>query len=478
MAKIVNQGSTLPAGFPMARNTALLVASSAVSKLLTFICILAITRYLGPELFGKYSFAYALVAMLSFGSELGLSSFTMREVAADPASARLFFPNIMAVRLLLALVTFGVVVALGHVVTHDPAARIAIVLFAVAMMLDALADGLTSFQYAFQQMAFPCAATMARPVVVLGAVLLSARFHLGLGFVVGATVIGAAAAVAVLFLAPSREFWTPRPSLHFGFMYPMLVNALPYAGMALITNMYFRIDILMLSKMKGDAETGLYGAAYRIMESLLFISTAVNTAALPAMSAMLATAPEKVHVMYRTSLRWLVLLGLPMAVGLTVLAQPVMALLGKGFVVAAPALQVLSWALLLIFVNHLTGVVLTAVGWQRLLVKVFAMALAANVALNLILIPPYGRMGAAWVTLLCECALLPALLLLARSHLHLAELLHGFWRPCVAAAGMGCFCWYFAGLSLAAVVPCGAAVYGLLLLACNVLRPDPRTEVI
>jgi O-antigen/teichoic acid export membrane protein len=149
-----------------------------------------------------------------------------------------------------------------------------------------------------------------------------------------------------------------------------------------------------------------------------------------------------------------------------------MGLFGPGFVDAAPCLRVLAWALMLMFVNRFTGTLLTAAGRQGMLVKLCAVVLVANVVLNLLLIPRYGRMGAAWVTLLCECGFLPTLLLLSRRYLDLGRLRKGLWRPCLAAAGMGGFCWYFGGLSLLALVPCGAAVYGLLLAATYLLRAE------
>ena len=470
MAKVLQQPDIMPVPRTVAFNSTLLAIATVVTKVLTFTYILIIARYLGPELFGKYSFAYSFVAMLSFGSELGLASFTVREVAGDPSAARRLFSNMFAVRLLLALATFAVVVSLGQIMGQDAAARLAVLIFAVAMVLDAFAEGLTSFFFAFQRMLFPSIATIFRACVVLGAVVLFAHAGLGLGPIVGATVIGAIVTSVILGLAFARQFWIPRPDLQLGFLRTMLWTALPYAGMALITNMLFRIDIVMLSVMKGDVETGLYGAAYRIMESLLFISTAVNSASLPAMSRVLAATPAEIEGIFQRSFRWLVWLGLPMAVGLTLVAEPIMGLFGAQFKGAAPCLQVLAWALLLMFVNRFTGTLLTAAGWQRLLVKICAVALVANVLLNLLLIPKFGRMGAAWVTLLCECGLMPALLLLARRYLDLRNLLHGLWRPCLAAAAMAGFCWYFNGLPLAVLVSCGAAVYGIFLVATYLFR--------
>jgi O-antigen/teichoic acid export membrane protein len=378
----------------------------------------------------------------------------------------------LAVRLVLALATFGVIVALGRLVAADAVTRLAIVLFALAMILDAVTEGLTSFFFAFERMVYPSAAAILRAGAILAAVALCAYGGMGLGGVVGATAIGAGAATLAMTVAFAGQFFVPRLRLDLGFIRSMLRNAMPYVAMALITNIFFRIDMVMLSLMKGDLETGLYGAAYRIMESLLFISTAVNSAALPAMSRVLVAAPSEVGVIFRGSFRWLVWLGLPMTVGLTVLASPIMALFGEGFVAAASTLQVLAWAVLLMFVNHLSGTLLTAAGKQRMLVWICAVALILNVLLNLKFIPRYGRMGAAWVTFLCECGFLPALVFAARRYLDLRILVSGMWRPCLTAGAMGVFCWYFSDLPLAAVVPCGAAVYGLLLAASYLLRPE------
>lgn len=451
-------------------NSVLLATATVVTKALTFSYIFIIMRYLGPERYGKYCLAYSFVAMLAFGSELGLASFTVREVAAKPSSGRQFFANMLSIRLVLALVTFVLTVSLGLVVTPAAPARVGIFLFALAMILDAVSEGMTSFFLAFQRAFYPAVAGMLRAGVVLACVIFFAWNDCGLISLVGATTLGAGAVLAFQILVFVRSFFVPIPSLHFEYLRSMLRNALPYAAMALITNLFFRIDMVMLSLIKGDLETGLYGAAYRIMESLLFISTAVNSAALPALARLLASSPAEVGVIFRQAFRWLVWLGLPMAVGLTMTATPVMALFGKGYGEAAPCLQVLAWALFLMFINHLSGTLLTAAGRQVMLAKICAVALAANVLLNLLLIPRFGRMGAAWVTLLCECGFVPALFLPARRYLDMATLLYGLWRPSVSAAGLGVFCFLFADHSLMVLVPGGAVVYGVLLAATYLAR--------
>ncbi len=451
----------------------MLAGATVVAKALTFAYIFIVMRYLGPELFGKYSLAYSFVAMLSFGSELGLTSFTVREMAAagpsDPALARRFFSNIFTLRLLLASVTFVAIVGLSFVVTADSAARGAIAIFALAMVLDACAECLSSFFMAFQRMLFPALASIVRAAVVLLGVGLSAWVGWGLGPVVAASAIGGGVAGLGLWAALSWRLWMPRLALHLQYIRTLLWNAMPYIVMSLVTSIFFRIDMVLLSAIKGDLETGLYGAAYRIMESLLFMSIAVNSASLPALSCVLAVANEGGGVVFRRAFGWIVRLGLPMAVGLGLLAAPIMSLFGEGYAAAAPALQVLSAALLLIFVNRLVGTLLTAAGLQPLLMKICAALMAANIVLNLLLIPPYGRMGAAWVTLLCEVALMPVLFMLARRYLALGALLAGLWRPCLAAVVMAAMCWYFGELSLALIVPLGAAVYALMLFGLEFL---------
>ena len=101
-------------------------------------------------------------------------------------------------------------------------------------------------------------------------------------------------------------------------------------------------------------------------------------------------------MLYEKSFYYLLLLALPMAAGLTLTADRIILFLyGPQFSAAAAALIMLAWAEALLFLHLIMGFLLTAIDRQGLFTAATAAYAAANVAINLVLIPRYGAAGAA-----------------------------------------------------------------------------------
>src|SRR6185369_3984507 len=88
-------------------------------------------------------------------------------------------------------------------------------------------------------------------------------------------------------------------------------------------------------------------------------------------------------------------------------AEPITRLLfGEDFVDAAPALPLLMATFVVVSLGYLTGYLIVAYDLQRRFLAIAIGALAFNVATNLALVPTYGFMAAAWLTLATEVLVL------------------------------------------------------------------------
>ena len=101
--------------------------------------------------------------------------------------------------------------------------------------------------------------------------------------------------------------------------------------------------------------------------------------------------------------KYLLILGLPIAVGTTLLASPIILLLYKsGFSQSIDALQILIWAIPLIFINYILGTAINSINKQRETVKTTFIAMILNIVLNVLLLPRYGLIAACYITVLTE----------------------------------------------------------------------------
>src|SRR5262249_47438023 len=147
---------------------------------------------------------------------------------------------------------------------------------------------------------------------------------------------------------------------------------------------------------------------------------------------------------YRLALRALLQLAFPLAVGIALLSEPIVALVGgKQYLPeSATALAILICYLPLKYTNGLTQYVLIATGKQRMLTGAFFLALVFNLAANVILIPRFSYIGAAWVTVASEIVLLIPFRLAAASVTRGVSLLAEARTPVLATLLMAPVVWW------------------------------------
>jgi O-antigen/teichoic acid export membrane protein len=170
----------------------------------------------------------------------------------------------------------------------------------------------------------------------------------------------------------------------------------------------------MLGWYESDAVVGQYGAAYRLLESTLFISWSVGTAVYPVFSRLTRTTATPVASVFQAALKLAIALTLPLAVGSAVLAYPVMELLyGDEFRDGASALILLAPTIVLYPPAYLAAYVLMSQDRQSLLAWVYGGGTVLNVGLNVVLIPRFSLDGAAFATSFCELLVAGAMVALA-----------------------------------------------------------------
>jgi O-antigen/teichoic acid export membrane protein len=121
--------------------------------------------------------------------------------------------------------------------------------------------------------------------------------------------------------------------------------------------------------------------------------------------------------------------------------------------------------------------VLIAVNRQRTLSLAFAIGVVFNVAANLVLIPSYGYLAAAVVTVASEVVLLVPFLWVALREAGPLAVLGVAWRPALAAALMGVPVWLLAPLSVPLAILAGVLVYGCAVMALRVVTAEERAEL-
>jgi O-antigen/teichoic acid export membrane protein len=352
---------------------------------------------------------------------------------------------------------------------------VAVGLFAAGLFFSNISDALTALFYAYEKAEYPAAISTITAVT---------RVSLGaLALLVGGGVIGLAAvsvianmtSMAILSYLAARKIFLPQRDDDPGLRRLMLRESLPLMINHLLATLFFRIDVLILQPTWGDRAVGFYGAAYKFVDGINIIPSYFTLAIFPLMSRYAQTARDSLARAYVLSLRLLLMVALPVAVGTPFIARELILILGGGQYLpdSMIALQLLIWFLPFSFINQVTQYVLIAIDQQRFLTRAFLIGVAFNVSVNLLLIPRYGYQAAAITTIFSEWALLIPFYYAVRKHLCHVPWVSVAWRPALASAVMGAALWLLRDRPALMLVGVAAVVYlAVLALVGGFSQPD------
>ncbi len=421
----------------VAKNSLVPMTLSLGNKAIDFAFAMLYVRILGPEGTGKYFFVVAIYGFFEIISRYGLGTLLTRDVAADKNQSSRYLTNVLGLRTFLwlgvmpimALVTWfyrniGTWGYFEGVENIGMAEVVAIAILGVAMLFANWADAYSSLFFAFEKMEYPAGLTSA--IALLKVALGAAVLLMGWGFV-GLAAVALVTNIVQLFwlIAMVRStLFKPEWQWDWALQRWMLATSGPLMINHLLATIFWRIDVWILRPLAGAVSVGLYSVGLKYLDGLNIIPSVFTMAVFPLMSRYAKQEGEGLLRAYRVSVRMLLMLSLPIAVTFTFLATPLVWLVGGAQYINVPesvtvfgrtidflggsnlALQVIIWSIPIGFVNSVTQYVLISVNQQRFLTKAFVIGVVFNTVGNLLLIPTFGYIGAAFVTILSEFSLL------------------------------------------------------------------------
>src|SRR5438132_9155704 len=153
------------------------------------------------------------------------------------------------------------------------------------MVLTSYSSLLRNGLYAVQQLGYEAIAVVLESIILLALVLYGGRTHQGIFYYVWAYAIQYAFSCVffAVVLAAKRIAvigWRFEPDL----LREWFWKGLPFALTFVLTILYFRIDQPLIFEFRGHVEAGLYGAAYKPIEALLFVPITFLSVVFPVLS--------------------------------------------------------------------------------------------------------------------------------------------------------------------------------------------------
>jgi O-antigen/teichoic acid export membrane protein len=405
------------------------------SKIATTLLFIVMARKLGVSQFGVFVFALSLVTLVSVLADFGQNAVLTRDVARNRNDIHRQFANNLAMKIVLAVPTLAIAVAVVAATTTGNETRDVVALLGVAVVAELLRGTCFAVFEAHERMGFI-------PVVLISQRFLTtivgvAALLMGAG-VVAVSAIYLGGAVLAFLLALALMYWKvarPRPTISLRIWWPLLHAAIPIGLAGAFGTVLFRVDAAMLAIFEPKDVVGSYGAAYRLFEATLFIGWSIGAAVYPVFSRLTPSTETPVGVVYERALKFSLFLTVPLAVGAMILAGPIVDLVyGSSYDDAVTSLRLLGPAIPLYAVAYIAGLLLVARHRQRVLTIAMGVVAFQNIAANFILIPWLSLNGAALGTSVSEALVTVPLLVYGARACEGFHWLRVFGGPLVAGA--------------------------------------------
>lgn len=385
------------------KNSGWIFGAQALVKVISFFYTIFLARSLGVSDFGLLVTALAYFSLISSISDFGFNRFLIREGARNLQSLTEYVSLSALLRLGLLGLTF-VIFAVWIKVFDPDALRSSLSILAVlAVLPQSIALTFDAALVARERLKFSALGLLGLSVstTLLGIYFVTLGFNVA--GAITALLIGQIVYALLLFMFLSQA--EVKLKLHFSLrdIKDIIKGSLPYGILGVLGLLYFRIDTLLLSYLKGNEETGIYGAAYRFLEAIVFVPSALASAMFPVLAKLHDNNVREIKTLYFSAIKLLGLLSIPIFLCYILVLPSVISLLLPNYLPSIQVIQILSFAIPFMFI-HVPGA-LVLISTEKFLKPVIFLSfftLAFNIILNFIFIPPFGFIGASVTTVLSE----------------------------------------------------------------------------
>jgi O-antigen/teichoic acid export membrane protein len=390
------------------------------SQLVTLATIIQLSRFLGPDGFGRYSFLYSgLFLILTLFNVNGLNDILARDLSANPEERNRIYQNGLALKLIAGGLAFIIAVIL--ILTTDwvnipkPVACFGALTLFVSFTIGSFRQVWdVPYQVDFRMIPASLVNFSGRILFLVSLsaiqsytqmpIWISNRFN-------PQTTVSLSKTLTVIIIVQTLVEITAMiglGALNRKYHYPMLpkwnpktlryliIQSWPLAAAGGFVMIYSKVNVLLLQVFLSERNVGLYAAPMRIADALVIIPTVFMVSAMPILSVFYKESRQKFDTLVALSFRLMFLCSLAAGAIAVFYSKPLMELLYSAeYSSAALVMAVLVGGTLFTFGSILLSGIMVVAGEQKLLMTIYALQTVINLGLNIWLIPKFGITGAA-----------------------------------------------------------------------------------
>lgn len=381
------------------RNFSFLTVAHIIEKLITFIIVIILARYLGVEGYGIYALALSFVGLFGHLFDGGLNLLLMREMSRENTDKPQLLGHVLAGKIFLGFIILIAIILLAMVLGYQKTVLMSIIIYGVSMFFLSFSNTFRSIFIALGRTEFEGLLLVLNRLLLLGGVILFTILSIKIPEIMATHLIAVVVVVVLGAYLCKKFFFAPLWNRDYQSIKKLFKESIPFAIGAIMGEIFFNIDNVMLSKMAGMESVGYYNAAYKLSFSGMLFANTLTLVTYPYFSRMWPGDKDNVFKMFDGILKALIIVSVAFALSASILSENIIALVfGEQYRNSIMLFNILVWSVPPLYVMHLTGRVLEAIGEQRFTANTMLISVAVNIFLNFILILKYGAIGASIAT--------------------------------------------------------------------------------
>lgn len=459
----------------IAKNTIWQFGGKIISTILGLVAIAIMARSLGVEQFGWYATAIGFLQFIGIFTDFGFTVVTSTMLSQPAFDKKKLLNNLFTWRLITALLTQGIVPLTIFFFPYPAPIKWAAVIMALSFIGVSLNQVLIAFYQTRLSMHIQAIGeVIGRIVLVAGLALITWG---NFGFLPMMAIITLASFAYTGYLWYRAE--PIRLEINRDISKAIYQKIWPTALAVIFNCFYLQGDRVILPLYASQIEVGLYGAAYRVIDIALQISSMLIGLLLPLISFAYSRGNRDDFIKEsQRAFDLMILFIFPIIAGVFVLAKPIMNFVGGSeFATAGIFLRIQILTMFGICFGMVFGHINLAINRQKQALWVYVAVAILGIVAYFILIPKMGGMGAAWVRVGTELTAGIGLMIITAYYSKFWPRLRAFIKIAFASTTMGLAVWYIQPANLFLSIITGALIYGALVLLLRVVSRQTINEI-
>ncbi len=367
----------------------------------------AVQNRLGFEAYGQYYILFNFVLLLSVLLDFGIGNYTTSNLAKNPSLLEKQFSALLTIKILFSALYIIVTLVLAAILNYDRSIWFLIFMLSFNQVLSFFhiyfRSNVSGLQLFKTDSIFSVLDRLLM-IIFCSILLFTSIFELNINNFIYAQTLAYGISAAISFTFISKKINKITLVFDKAILWDIYKKTAPYALLALLMTLYTRVDNILIGKLlpDGDYHDGIYALGYRLLEAANMMAALVAMLLLPIFSKMIAEK-QKLEPLVNTALGLLIAPSFIFGIACFFFQSEILVMLSPK--ANDYATQVFGWVILcfipLCFM-YIFGTLLTANASLKILNILAIIALITNFGLNLVLIPKYQALGAAYAAVITQ----------------------------------------------------------------------------